>query len=133
MKLTLRNPMLRAQAMQAIREIPLDQVFDFTLAPHKSTRSTQANARYWAMLTEISEQVHPEGKTYSPETWHEYFKARFIGKDVLILDGEPFLVAKTSTKLKVADFGDYMTQVEAWGIDHEVQFTAWEYQTGDNR
>lgn len=127
MKLTLRNPLLRAQAIRAIQAIPANEVMDFTLVPHKSTRSHEQNARYWSLLTEISEQLKPEGCEYSPETWHEYAKARFIGKDVVMVDGEPLLIAKTSTKLKVAEFGDYMTQVEAWGVEHGVQFTAWEY------
>ena len=127
MKLILRTPNLRAQAIRAIQAIPLDQVYECDLKPWKKTRSTPANARYWAILTEISDQLTPEGQHYSPETWHEYMKARFIGKDVVIVDGEPFLVAKTSTKLKTAEFGDYMTQVEAWGVEHGVKFTAWEY------
>ena len=128
MKLTLRNPLLRAQAIRAIQQIPLDRVMDFTLAPHKSSRSLEQNARYWSLLTEISEQLKPDGNKYSPETWHEYMKARFIGKDVVIVDGEPLLIAKTSTKLKVAEFGDYMTQVEAWGVEHGVRFTEWRVQ-----
>ena len=125
MKLILRTPELRHRAMEAIRAIPLNEVWECDLRPWKSTRSLEANARYWAILTEISEQLRPEGKQYSPETWHEYMKARFIGKDVVIVDGEPFLVAKTSTKLKTAEFGDYMTQVEAWGVEHGVKFTEW--------
>lgn len=125
MKFTLRNARLRATAIDAIRNLPRDQVWEFSLTPHKDTRSHEQNARYWAILTEISEQLTPEGRAHSPETWHEYFKAKFIGKDVLLVDGEPFLVAKTSTKLKVAEFGDYMTQVEAWGVEHGVKFTEW--------
>ena len=125
MKITLRNPLLRAQAIRAIQSIPPNEVMDFTLVPHKSTRSLEQNARYWSLLTEISEQLKPEGREYSPETWHEYMKARFIGKDVVIVDGEPFLIAKTSTKLKVAEFSDFMAQVEAWGVEHGVKFTEW--------
>ena len=127
MKITLRNPLLRAQAIRAIQALPLDQVYECELKPWKATRSSEQNRRYWSLLTEISEQLKPDGKHYSPETWHEYMKARLIGKDVVIVDGEPFLVAKTSTTLKTAEFGDYMTQVEAWGVEHGVQFTAWEY------
>ena len=75
MKLTLSNPMLRAQAIRAIQEIPANEVMDFTLAPHKSSRSLEQNARYWSLLTEISEQLKPDGHEYSPETWHQYLRA----------------------------------------------------------
>ena len=124
MKLTLRNPLLRAQAIRAIQQIPANEVMDFTLVPHKSTRSLEQNARYWSLLTEISEQLKPDGKQYSPETWHEYMKARFIGKDVVTIDGDITLVAKTSTTLKTTEFADYLTCVEAWGVEHGVKFSA---------
>ena len=124
-KFILRTPDLRRRAMEAIRAIPLNEVWECDLKPWKSTRSLEANARYWVILTEISEQLKPDGREYSPETWHEYAKARFIGKDVVIVDGEPFLIAKTSTKLKVAEFSDFMAQVEAWGVEHGVKFTEW--------
>lgn len=129
MKIIMRTPHLRAQAIRAIRDIPLDQVYECDLKPWKKTRSTPANARYWAILTEISEQLVFEGGVhYSPETLHEFFKAKFIGKDVVIIDGDITLVAKTSTALSTVEFSDYTTQVEAWGAEHGVQFTAWEYQ-----
>ena len=128
MKLTLRNPLLRAQAIRAIQQIPANEVMDFTLVPHKSTRSLEQNARYWSLLTEISEQLTPEGKVYSPETWHQYLRAKFIGKDTVVVDGDVLFVPKTTTKLKVAEFSDLMTQVEAWGTEHGVRFTEWRVQ-----
>lgn len=90
---------------------------------YKRARSLEQNARYWAILTHIAEQLPDENdRMYSTETWHEFFKAKFLGKDTLIIDGEPVLVQKTTTKLKVLEFGDYMTQVEAWAVDHDVKF-----------
>lgn len=90
--------------------------------PYGRSRSLEQNARYWAILTDIAEQVKPNGQEYSPETFHEYFKAKFLGKDTLIIDGDPVLVQRTTTKLKVMEFMDYMTQVEAWAVDHGVHF-----------
>lgn len=128
MKLILRTPHLRAQAIRAIQAIPANEVMDFTLVPHKSSRSLEQNARYWSLLTEISEQLKPDGHEYSPETWHQYLRAKFIGKDVVVVDGDVLFVPKTTTKLKVAEFSDLMTQVEAWGAEHGVRFTEWREQ-----
>lgn len=86
-------------------------------------RSIQQNSRLWAILTDISEQLPDEnGKHYSPETWLSFFKARFLGKDTMIVDGEVHLVEKRSSKLKVLDFGDFMHQIEVFAIDHNVNF-----------
>ena len=124
----MRNPHLRAQAIRAIQAIPANEVYEVDLKPWKKTRTNPANSRYWAILTEISEQLVFEGGVhYSPETLHEFFKAKFIGKDVVIIDGDITLVAKTSTTLSTVEFSDYSTQVEAWGVEHGVRFTAWEY------
>ena len=128
MKIVMRNPHLRAQAIRAIQAIPLDQVYECDLKPWKATRSSEQNRRYWSILTEISEQLKPDGHEYSPETWHQYLRAKFIGKDVVVVDGDVLFVPKTTTKLKVAEFSDLMTQVEAWGAEHGVRFTEWREQ-----
>ncbi len=123
MKLILRTPELRRRAMEAIRALPLNEVYECDLKPWKSTRSQEQNALYWVRLTEISEQLFPDGKQYSPEVWHEWLKAKFLGKTVIVVDGEPHIVPKTTTTLKTVDFADYLTQVEAWGAEHGVRFS----------
>ena len=123
MKVILRTPELRRRAMEAIKALPLNELWECDLKPWKSTRSQEQNALYWGRLTEISEQIYPEGKQYSPEVWHEWMKAQFLGKTVIVVDGEPHIVPKTTTTLKTVDFADYLTQVEAWGAEHGVLFS----------
>jgi hypothetical protein len=43
----------------------------------KPKRSLDQNRYYWAILTDISEQVVP-GKAYEPSMWHEYLRALFL-------------------------------------------------------
>ena len=102
--------------------LPKDKRYRVTIEEYKSKRSLEQNSRYWLILSFIAEQVKPEGREYSPEVWHEWAKAKFLGKDTIVIDGEPVLVQKTTTKLKVLEFGDYMTQVEVWAVDHNVHF-----------
>ena len=93
------------------------------IEPHKPNRSYEQNARYWALLTEISQQAPSSmgGEWHSPEVWHEYCAKRFLG-----MEAGPFGhgVRKRTSTLSVGDFGDYMTQIEAWAAtDLGVQFS----------
>ena len=107
----------------ALSNLPDGIKYKIVIDEEKSTRSVEQNNRMWAILTDISEQVLDEtGKQYSPETWHNFFKAKYLGKDTIIVDGEPILVEKTTTKLKIMEFIDYCTQIEAFAIDHGVKF-----------
>lgn len=86
------------------------------IGPHKPNRSHEQNARYWALLTEISQQAPSSmgGEWHSAEIWHEYCAKRFLG-----MEAGPFGhgVRRRTSKLKVSEFADYMTQVEAWAAD----------------
>lgn len=111
---------LRSTFME-IRNVPL--LYEVIVREVRAKRSIEQNARYWALLNDIADLVKDEsGKLYSPETWHEYFKTKFIGKDVILVDGEPELIAKSTTKLTIMEFGDYMQEVEVWATEHDVRF-----------
>lgn len=121
-KLIVRNHEARARAAEVVLNLD-DSPYEVTVKPFKKRRSLDQNARYWWLLATISTQVSDEtGKKYAPETWHEYLKAEFLGKDTILIDGSPKLVHRTTTKLNVMDFMDYMTQVEAWAVEHGVRF-----------
>lgn len=87
-----------------------------TFEPAKSSRSLEQNARYWALLTEISQQAPSAmaGEWHSPEVWHEYCAKRFLG-----MEAGPFGhgVRKRTSKLKIHEFAEYMTEIEAWAAD----------------
>ena len=112
----------RTHALLKFIEEHQDKKLIFEVREYKRERSLEQNARYWAILTDIAEQVKPEDREFAPETWHEFFKAKFLGKDTMVIDGEPVLVQRTTTKLRVMEFIDYCTQVEAWAIEHGVHF-----------
>lgn len=82
----------------------------------KPNRSLEQNSRYWALLTAISQQApaYMGGEWHSPETWHHYCASRFLG-----MESGPFGhgAPKSTRKLKVAEFSDYMTEIEAWAAD----------------
>ncbi|MDD5189415.1 MAG: recombination protein NinB [Dehalococcoidales bacterium] len=115
--------------VEAIRKLPLERRWQITIKEYKKNRTTEQNSRMWAILSDISEQIKDEeGKQYSPETWHEYFKAKFIGKDTIVIDDEIEFIAKTTTILNTIEFSDYCQQIEAWAVDHSVRFVDDRYE-----
>lgn len=99
----------------------------------RQRRSSDANARYWALLHVLSERVRPSGTLYSVETWHTYCKSRWLGCDEIVLPAaisnpasteraipRLLLIPRSTADLEVDAFSDYMTQVEAWCADKGV-------------
>lgn len=81
----------------------------------KHTRSTPQNARYWALLHVVSDIIKPGGVSHSADTWHLYFKTRFLGCfDVALPNLKTVTLPHSTADLDVAAFNDYMTQVEAF-------------------
>ena len=84
-------------------------------------RNNQQNALYWLTLHAIADKVKPEGKSYSPEHFHMYFKSRFIGCDDFTLpNGKVMTIPKSSAALDIAEFADYLTKVQAWAAERDV-------------
>lgn len=82
-----------------------------TVAHHKDRRSGRQNRLYWAVLNKIAEDGWLNGKRFSAEAWHEFFKGRFIGLEETP-DGRRTGIS-TAT-LDVAEFADYMTKIEVF-------------------
>ena len=97
-----------------------------TITEIQPTRSLEQNSYYWALMTAISKQApdYMGGEWHSPDVWAEYCKRRFIG-----VEPGPFGsgVPKSSKRLKVAEFQDYVTEIEAWAHDEFTGFN-FEYQ-----
>lgn len=87
----------------------------------RRTRSSEANRRYWALLHELSEKLKPNGQQFSADQWHLYAKSRFLGADDFPLpNGKTVTIPKSTAALDVAEFNDFMTQVEAFANEKGV-------------
>lgn len=81
----------------------------------KYRRSHPQNSRYWAILHAMSDRIKPQGQTYSADTWHLWAKSRFLGcDDVKLPSGKVLSIARSTADLDVAEFSNYMEQVEAF-------------------
>ena len=83
----------------------------------RMTRSNPANARYWALLHLLSEKL--QKGAYSAEQWHLWARSKFLGcEDFILPNGKPLSIPKSTAVLDVAEFGEFMTAVEAWANEH---------------
>ena len=122
----------RQQARQALTA----QVFPYldaalqgsrrwVLTIRPETRSLQQNARLWAMLTDISQQVDWYGRKLSPENWKHVFSAALKKQDVVPgLDGGFVVLGLSTSKMTVGEMADLQTLMEAFGAENGVRFTA---------
>lgn len=130
---TLTIPLYnRQQARQALTA----QVFPYldaalqgsrrwVLSIRPETRSLQQNARLWAMLTDISQQVDWYGRKLTPENWKHIFSAALKKQDVVPgLDGGFVVLGLSTSKMTVGEMADLQTLMEAFGAEKGVRFTA---------
>jgi len=90
------------------------------------TRSLEQNARLWAMLTEISQQVDWYGKRLTPTDWKMVFSASLRKLDVVPnLDGTGFVALGLSTsKMSRREMAELQELMEAFAAERGVRFSA---------
>ena len=110
----------RDQAHRLVDAAPVGAVL--TIAPPK--RSTDQNARFWAMLSDIS-RAKPDGRMHTPETWKALFLHAMghASRFEMGLNGEPFPVGFRSSQLSKAQMSDLMEFMSAWAAEKGIVFS----------
>lgn len=94
----------------------------------EKTRSTEQNARMWALLTDVSRQVDWYGQKLTPEEWKDVFSASLRKqKAVPGLDGGFVILGQRTSKMSIREMGELMELIEAFGADKGVRFSAPEW------
>lgn len=79
---------------------------------HKPTRSLEQNALYWDTVHTIARNCWIDGKQYTPQVWHVYFKQRFLPGRIIELPGGQIMEAEpTTTDLTVEEFSNFIEEV----------------------
>ena len=90
-----------------------------------ATRSLEQNARLWAMLDEISDQIDWYGRKLTAEEWKHVFTAALKKQDVVPgLDGGFVVLGISTSKMTKAEMSDLQTLMEAFGAEKGVRFSA---------
>ena len=88
------------------------------------SRSLEQNARMWAMLTEVSEQIIWHDQTLTPEEWKTMFTASLKRQRVLPgIDGGFVVMGDSTSRMTVGEMADLMTLMEAFGSERNVIFS----------
>ena len=88
------------------------------------TRSLEQNARLWAMLDEISDQVDWYGRKLTAEEWKHVFTAALKKQDVVPgIDGGFVVLGISTSKMTKAEMSDLQTLMEAFGAEKGVRFS----------
>lgn len=103
------------------------RVLALSVGPWTNKRTLEQNARLWAMLADIAEQVPVRGHFQSKEAWHFRFRIHFgytgevtpVRVDGIVVE---MPLPRSSTEFSVGEMADYMTKIEAWAIDQGVIF-----------
>ena len=77
------------------------------------------------MLADVSRQVIWHGQKLSAEDWKHIFSAALSKQRVVPgLDGGWVVLGYHSSRMTVAEMGDLMTLMEAFGSEHDVRFSS---------
>ena len=91
----------------------------------EATRSLEQNARLWAMLTDVSNQVDWYGQTLTPEEWKCVLTAAMKKQKVVPgIDGGFVVIGARTSKMGVREMGELMELIEAFGAQQGVRFSA---------
>jgi hypothetical protein len=131
--------MQKETACLVIKQLPTDRVnpIEVRIGECVKVRKQDQNALMWSgPLIDISEQAYVNGRTFSPDVWHEFFKREYLpeqydeelckeGYRKWEIDpaGNRVLVGST-TQLTIKGFAQYLTQIEAHGASLGVMFRA---------
>lgn len=116
----LRGRTQRDFAKTLVERAPADAVVNIRAA----TRTSDQNARMWAMLSDVS-RAKPEGRMHTPDVWKALFM-HACGHAVqfeLGLNGQPFPTGFRSSHLSKAEMSDLMECIAEYGARHDVRWS----------
>jgi hypothetical protein len=120
--LVLSSDEIRNKAVAWIRAAPPQTRVEFR-APK---RTIPQNARMWAMLSEIAEQVPWHGLKLTPDDWKLIFLDGLKKELRLVpnIDGNGFVnLGRSSSDLSKQEMGDLMELIAMFGAKHGVRFS----------
>ena len=108
-----------------IRSLPTDSKNPLVVSIQEMTRTLEQNARMWATLTDISEQVVWHSLKLTPEEWKHVFTATLKGqKTVPNLDGTGFIILGQSTRvMSKKELSNLLELAYAFGAEHDVKWS----------
>lgn len=136
-KILLRSQEQIQRVTELLPKLPLDErrPLELLIREEVKPRKLDQNALMWVgPLAAIAEQAEVDGRRFSAEVWHGYFKGKFLPEEFdpeLCLEGyrkwdtdpEGNLMLVGSTKmLTVKGMAQHIEQIHAFGANLGVEF-----------
>jgi hypothetical protein len=119
--LVLNGPADRMKAADWVHKAPPGTRIEFKA----SKRTLSQNSRFWAMLTDVAEQLPWHGLKLKSDDWKLVFLDALKREVRLVpnIDGTGFVnLGRSSSDLTKEEMGDLMTLIEEFGARHGVVF-----------
>ena len=105
-------------AIQAVREISLDENTVVTIGPYRKSRSHEQNALLWKWYGEIRNHLaETTGEQYQNEDIHEFMKDKFMDRKAITIGNDVRIVAGSTAKLNIADMSEYLERLDIYCAD----------------
>jgi len=112
----------REKAIHWVKNLPGGTRVEFK----HSKRSLPQNSKFWALLTDISEQVRWHGMKLRPDDFRLIFLDA-LKKEMRVvpnLSGDGFVnLGRSSSDLSKSEMSDLLELIIAWGTEHGVEFS----------
>ena len=123
-KFILINPLVRANAVRAVREAPEGHIVRIS----EATRTLEQNAKQWPYLLGFSEQlkwpVNGALVTLEPEEWKDLLTAAFHGDTVRLaqgLNGGVVMLGLRTSQFGIKAFAEWMQFLKAEAAQRSVE------------
>ena len=119
----LRNEAIKKYALQQLADIQPDEEHPPVIEQREMTRSLDQNAKMWAILTDIAEQVEWYGRMLKPEDWKHILSASLKKQQAVPgIDGGFVVLGLSTSKMSVSEMRDLIELAQAFGAEHGVVF-----------
>ncbi len=116
----LINPQVKQNAIQAIKMASEDMICEIK----KKTRSLEQNAKMWAMLAEVSDQVNWYGNKLTSDEWKDVFSASLKSQKVVPgIDGGFVVCGQRTSKMTKSEMAELIELMMAFGAERGVKFS----------
>lgn len=118
------SPQVKNHAILMIDSLPLDEIHEVLIRPYKRNRSLESNAKMWAILTDISNQVEWYGQKLTKEEWKDVITAAVKKQKVVAgLDGGFVVIGAHTSKMSASDMSEVIECATAFGCQQNVRWS----------
>ena len=115
MNFILRDGKIRNNAIENIMALDLSELYEVNVQPFKDNRSKAQNRLYWKWIPYMADFCG-----YTNNKMHRELKGKFLGFDESVVAGFKTREVRSSKKLKVNEFTNYLQEIEELAQDYGV-------------